>query len=105
MVAANRYDSNVWTAGSTTSWAREDQPRGNDDHGQSEEAWRDLDRQLRSVAARRAALDAEELALIRKAIAIQIWRPLGMTPMRARGCPRSRPRSTRASCPTAQFAS
>ena len=47
-----------------------------------EDAWRDLDRQLRSVAKRRAALDHEELTLIREAIRMQLWRPLGMTSMR-----------------------
>src|SRR5690242_9383186 len=46
------------------------------------EPWRDLDRQLRSIAKRRAALDAAELALIREAVRIQLWRPLGMTSMR-----------------------
>jgi hypothetical protein len=48
----------------------------------SEEPWREIDRQLRAVAKRRVALDAEELALIRKAIAVQLWRPLGMVSMR-----------------------
>jgi Holliday junction resolvase RuvA-like protein/HNH endonuclease len=42
----------------------------------------DLDRQLRSVARRRAALDHEELTLIREAIRVQLWRPLGMASMR-----------------------
>jgi hypothetical protein len=46
------------------------------------EPWRDLDRQLRSIAKTRAALDAEELALIREAVRVQLWRPLGMTSMR-----------------------
>jgi 5-methylcytosine-specific restriction endonuclease McrA len=46
------------------------------------EPWRDLDRQLRSIANRRAALDAEELALIREAVRVQLWRPLAMTSMR-----------------------
>jgi hypothetical protein len=46
------------------------------------EPWRELDRQLRSIAKRRAALDAEELALIREAVRVQLWRPLGMTSMR-----------------------
>jgi 5-methylcytosine-specific restriction endonuclease McrA len=46
------------------------------------EPWRDLDRQLRSIAKRRAALDAEELALIREAVRVQLWRPLAMTSMR-----------------------
>jgi hypothetical protein len=47
-----------------------------------EEPWRELDRKLRSIAKRRAALDGEELALIRQAIAVQLWRPLGMISMR-----------------------
>jgi len=91
MVAAIRYDSKAWAAGIVTSWARESSARGRsdtggrgdaggrgDDRGQGdgrasrEEAWRALDRQLRTIAARRAALDAEELALIRAAIAIQL---------------------------------
>jgi hypothetical protein len=46
------------------------------------EPWRDLDRQLRSIAKQRAALDAEELALVREAVRVQLWRPLGMTSMR-----------------------
>src|SRR5690349_6110929 len=45
-------------------------------------AWRDLDRQLCAVARRRGALDREELMLIREAVAVQLWRPLGMTSMR-----------------------
>ena len=49
---------------------------------QREERWRELDRELRSVAQRRAALDHEELALIREALRVQLWRPLGMTSMR-----------------------
>jgi hypothetical protein len=48
----------------------------------SEEPWREIDRQLRSVAKRRAALDREELELIRKAITVQLWRPLGIVSMR-----------------------
>ena len=47
-----------------------------------DEAWRELDRHLRSVAKRRAALDHEELTLIREAVRVQLWRPLGMTSMR-----------------------
>jgi hypothetical protein len=46
------------------------------------ETWRDVDRQLRRAARRRARLDHEELVLIREAIAVQIWRPLGMVSMR-----------------------
>jgi hypothetical protein len=45
-------------------------------------AWRDLDRQFRSLAKRRGALDYEELALIRQANAVQLWRELGMVSIR-----------------------
>src|SRR5512147_2205589 len=40
--------------------------------------WRAVDRALRSIAKRRAALDAEEARWLREAEALQIWRPLGM---------------------------
>jgi hypothetical protein len=40
--------------------------------------WRIIDRALRTIAARRAALDAEEARWLREAEALQIWRPLGM---------------------------
>jgi 5-methylcytosine-specific restriction endonuclease McrA len=46
------------------------------------EPWSDLDRQLCSIAERRGALDQEELTLIREAVRVQLWRPLGMTSMR-----------------------
>jgi hypothetical protein len=45
-------------------------------------AWRDLDRQFRSLAKRRGALEHEELALIREANAVQLWRELGMVSIR-----------------------
>ena len=45
-------------------------------------AWRDLDRQFRSLAKRRGALDHEEFALIREANAVQLWRELGMVSIR-----------------------
>jgi hypothetical protein len=50
--------------------------------GDVREAWRDVDRQLRRAARRRARLDHDELVLIREAIAVQVWRPLGMVSMR-----------------------
>ena len=50
--------------------------------GGGDEAWRDVDRLLRRAARRRARLDHEELVLIREAIAVQVWRPLGMVSMR-----------------------
>ena len=40
--------------------------------------WRTVDRALRSIAQRRAALDADEAHWLREAEALQIWRPLGM---------------------------
>src|SRR5688572_2994400 len=40
--------------------------------------WREVDRNLRSLAQRRAALDAEEARWLREAERLQIWRPLGM---------------------------
>src|SRR4051794_35485725 len=87
MVAAFKYESKVWAAGVSAagvsaSWARESNEPRRDDRLSEAEEWREIDRQLCSIAARRAALDAEELALIRKAIRIQLWRPLGMTSMR-----------------------
>src|SRR3954468_14284311 len=39
--------------------------------------WRDLDRKLRGIARRRAALDAEEAVLLREAERIEIWHELG----------------------------
>ncbi len=49
---------------------------------EAEEPWMELHRQLLSVAKRRAALDSEELALIREAIRVTLWRRLGMVSMR-----------------------
>jgi hypothetical protein len=40
--------------------------------------WRAVDRALRSIAVRRAALDAEEARWLRAAEEIEVWRPLGM---------------------------
>jgi hypothetical protein len=45
---------------------------------QSEPRWRTVDRALRDIAVRRAALDAEEARWLREAEALQIWRQLGM---------------------------
>src|SRR4051794_25325886 len=41
-------------------------------------AWHTVDRALRAIAQRRAALDADEARWLRQAEALQIWRPLGM---------------------------
>jgi hypothetical protein len=40
--------------------------------------WKTVDRNLRDIAARRAALDAEEARWLREAERLQIWRQLGM---------------------------
>ena len=40
--------------------------------------WKTVDRNLRDIAARRAALDADEARWLREAERLQIWRPLGM---------------------------
>src|SRR5215510_3627423 len=42
------------------------------------EDWQVVDRALRSIATRRAALDAEEARWLREAETLQIWKPLGM---------------------------
>jgi hypothetical protein len=43
--------------------------------------WKAVDRALRSIRQRRAALDAEEARWLREAEGLQIWRPLGMVSM------------------------
>ena len=43
--------------------------------------WRAVDRALRRISHRRAALDADEARWLREAEALQIWRPLGMVSM------------------------
>ena len=40
--------------------------------------WQSVDRALRTIARRRAALDADEARWLRAAEALQIWLPLGM---------------------------
>lgn len=40
--------------------------------------WQSVDRALRAIARRKAALDAEEARWLREAEALQIWRQLGM---------------------------
>jgi hypothetical protein len=40
--------------------------------------WHTVDRALRAIAQRRAALDADEARWLRQAETLQIWRPLGM---------------------------
>ena len=45
---------------------------------QAEPRWRTVDRALRAISVRRAALDADEARWLREAEALQIWHPLGM---------------------------
>ena len=40
--------------------------------------WKTVDRELRTIARRRAQLDAEEARWLREAERVQIWRQLGM---------------------------
>src|SRR5262245_48764892 len=42
-----------------------------------EAEWARVDRKLRSIAARRAALDAEEAGLLRYAEELKLWRAFG----------------------------
>src|ERR1041384_4613818 len=57
------------------TWAHEPPPRN------ARLDWKAVDRALRSIRRRRAALDAEEARLLRDAEGLQIWRPLGMVSM------------------------
>ena len=43
-----------------------------------EPRWRTVDRALRTIAQRRATLDADEARWLREAEALEIWHPLGM---------------------------
>ena len=45
---------------------------------ESAPTWAQVDRALRAIAGKRAALDAEEARWLREAEALQIWKPLGM---------------------------
>jgi hypothetical protein len=53
------------------TWAPEHRRKASPD-------WRTVDRELRAIGKRRAALDADEAYWLRQAEALQIWRPLGM---------------------------
>jgi hypothetical protein len=55
----------------TPTWAPVDRQK-------AEPRWRVVDRALRDIAVRRAALDADEAQWLREAEALQIWRELGM---------------------------
>jgi len=54
-------------------------PRWAPEHtGEAQGDWQSVDRALRTIARRRATLDADEAHWLREAEALQIWRPLGM---------------------------
>src|SRR5882724_7873629 len=54
-------------------------PRWAPEHrGEAQGDWQAVDRALRTIARRRATLDADEAHWLREAEALQIWRPLGM---------------------------
>jgi hypothetical protein len=53
------------------TWASEHQREAQSD-------WQTVDRALRTIARRRASLDADEARWLREAETLQIWRPLGM---------------------------
>lgn len=74
MLSGGIEDAAVEVAPAPT-WAREPPPR---DAGLD---WKAVDRALRSIRQRRAALDAEEARWLREAERLQIWRPLGMVSM------------------------
>ena len=48
----------------------------------SEPEWQDVHRRLKRIAKKRAALDREELELIRAAIRVALWRHVGRTSIR-----------------------
>src|SRR5205823_6372836 len=47
------------------------------DEVRSDRDWREVDRELRGIAKRRAALDVEEARWVREAPRIRIWREVG----------------------------
>jgi hypothetical protein len=48
------------------------------DGAASEREWQAVDRELRALAKRRSALDADEMQLLACAIRVEVWRQLGM---------------------------
>src|SRR5258705_10639107 len=63
-----RFESELNDDNVALAWAREAVRRD----------WRVVDRALRTIAQRRAALDADEARWLREAERLQIWRELGM---------------------------
>src|SRR5579862_6154031 len=51
------------------------------DHEVSACDWREVDRKLRSIAKRRAGLDAEEARWLREAERLRLWREIGYVSM------------------------
>ena len=51
---------------------------GDGDGDAGEREWQTIDRELRALAKRRCALDADEMQLLARAIRVEVWRQLGM---------------------------
>src|SRR5262245_2338394 len=87
VMLSDAVQNSVMHAPDVQAWARQSRIRRQvphhgdrtraEDH-RSEPRWCIVDRALREIASRRAALDAEEARWLREAEALQIWRPLGM---------------------------
>jgi hypothetical protein len=61
------------------TWTPDDGRSGEHGEGRSgERSWQAIDRELRGIAKRRAALDANEARWLREAERAEIWKPLGM---------------------------
>src|SRR5262245_18455848 len=73
----NMTERNIVDSGFATAWACAE-PLPGTPCSEYQPDWRTVDRALRDIAARRAALDAEEARWLREAEALQIWRPLGL---------------------------
>ena len=57
--------------------ARTAETRGNVFVGGTRRSWQEIDRELRAIAKRQRALDAEEAVLLRTVVRREIWRELG----------------------------
>src|SRR6185437_3449712 len=57
--------------------ARKVETRGNVFVGGARRSWQDIDRELRAIAKRQRALDAEEAMLLCTVVRREIWRELG----------------------------
>jgi hypothetical protein len=70
-----REATDQWRERTDACETGQDEPN---DREESKLDWQTVDRVLRTIAHRRAELDADEAHWLRQAEALQIWRPLGM---------------------------